>query len=56
MIGELIRGAIIAQNTIVCDTVEPLSTPFDAVSYMGTWYNIQHSKGAAFQPESFECT
>ena len=23
---------------------------------MGTWYEIQHSHGAPFQPDSFECT
>ncbi len=44
------------KNATVCDTVGPLATPFDAASYMGTWYNIQHSTGAAFQPDWFDCT
>ena len=29
-----------SDNKIVCDTVGPLAAPFDAASYMGTWYNI----------------
>ena len=40
----------------ICDTVAPLSSPFDAKRYMGTWYAIQHSKGAPFQSEYFERT
>jgi hypothetical protein len=23
---------------------------------MGTWYEIQHSSGASFQPDFFDCT
>ena len=42
-------------KTTVCDTVEPLTEPFDAAAYMGTWYEIQHSAGAPFQPDSFDC-
>ena len=43
-------------GNVTCDTVEPLATPFDAEAYMGTWYDIQHSTGAAFQPDYFDCT
>jgi len=39
-----------------CDTVSPLPSPFEADRYMGTWYEIQHSSGAAFQPDFFDCT
>ena len=36
------------QDNIVCDNVQPLSNPFEADRYMGTWYQIQHSSGAIF--------
>ena len=43
-------------DNLTCDMVEPLSAPFEADRYMGTWYEIQHSTGAAFQPDFFKCT
>ena len=43
-------------NKVVCDTVEPLAEPFDAARYMGTWYEIQRSSGAIFQPDIQNCT
>ena len=46
----------VSSNKIVCDTVEPLAAPFEADRYMGTWYEIQHSTGASFQPDFFKCT
>ena len=39
-----------------CDNVSPLAAPLEADRYMGTWYNIQHSHGAPFQPDNLECT
>ena len=36
------------RTNTVCDTVEPLSAPFEATRYMGTWYEIQHTGGVAF--------
>ena len=39
-----------------CDKVFPLSFPFEATRYMGTWYSIQHSSGSSFQPDFFDCT
>ena len=52
---NLLALSTASENTNVCDNVEPLAT-FDATKYMGTWYNIQHSHGAAFQPDYFDCT
>mmetsp|Transcript_959 Transcript_959/g.1502 ORF Transcript_959/g.1502 Transcript_959/m.1502 type:complete len:104 (-) Transcript_959:264-575(-) len=43
-------------NKVACDAVEPLAETFDAARYMGIWYEIQHSHGAAFQPDNFDCT
>ena len=39
-----------------CDPVSPLAAPLEADRYMGTWYEIQHSHGAPFQPDNFDCT
>merc|ERR1719183_100611 len=44
------------ENKTVCDAVEPLAAPFDAARYMGKWYEIQHSSGAMFQPDFYDCT
>ena len=44
-----------SSNSVVCDDVAPLDS-FDAARYMGTWYEIQHSHGAIFQPDNFDCT
>ena len=56
MLASLLESAATTPaNSVVCDTVEPLAS-FDASRYMGTWYNIQHSHGAAFQPDNFDCT
>ena len=40
----------------MCDKVNPLPFTFDAALYMGTWYDIQHSRGAIFQPDFFDCS
>ena len=50
------KFGIESASNVVCDTVEPLAEPFDAARYMGIWYDVQHSQGAAFQPDFFDCT
>ena len=56
MLASLLESVSTTMNGPVCDTVEPLPS-FDADRYMGTWYEIQHSKGAHFSPvEDFQCT
>ena len=52
---KLLAFSTVQENN-QCDTVYPLSTPLEAARYMGTWYNIQHSHGALFQPDNFDCT
>ena len=42
-------------NTIVCDQVEQMAS-IDADAYMGLWYEIAHSAGQGFQPDSWTCT
>ena len=55
-VSKFLASASVQENNTKCDTVYPLSFAFDAARYMGTWYEIQHSHGAFFQPDSFECT
>ena len=57
MLASLLESSTVTApvNSVVCDPVEPLAS-FELSRYMGTWYNIQHSHGAAFQPDSFDCT
>ena len=56
MLASLLDSVATTMNGPVCDTIDPLPS-FDASRYMGTWYEIQHSKGASFQPvENFTCT
>ena len=42
-------------SNVICDSVDPLAEPFDAARYMGTWYEIQRSQGAVFQPDFINC-
>ena len=42
-------------DSVVCDTNSPLPFNFEAARYMGTWYEIYHSKGEPFQPDSWTC-
>ena len=35
-------------NSVVCDATSGLSFDFEAARYMGTWYEIYHSKGEPF--------
>ena len=56
MLSNIARFLYGAQTATVCDPVEPMTAPFEADRYMGTWYNIQHSTGAIFQPDFFDCT
>ena len=57
MLGKLLESslAFTASNTIVCDTVEPLSA-FDGERYMGVWYQIQHSKDFHSGVPGAQCT
>ena len=41
------------RDPIICDEVAPLPEPFEAPRYMGKWYAIQHTSGAAFQPDFY---
>ena len=49
------KDAALGRGNIVCDTVDPLDS-FYPDRYMGTWYEIQHSMGQPFQPDSTSCT
>ena len=44
-----------SSNAVVCDATSGLSFDFEADRYMGTWYEIYHSKGEPFQPDSWTC-
>ena len=44
------------EGRIICDDVPGLPFKFEANRYMGTWYEIYHSKGEPFQPDSWTCT
>ena len=41
---------------VVCDPVAGLDDDFDAVSYMGTWYEIYHTKNQHFVSDDAKCT
>ena len=43
-------------NKVVCDAVLGLDQPFEAARYMGNWFEIYHSKGEPFQPDSWTCS
>ena len=43
------------KDNVVCDTLEGLPFAFEADRYMGNWYEIYHSKGEPFQPNSWTC-
>ena len=43
-----------SKEPIVCDTIPELES-FDAVRYMGNWFEIQHVKDEGFQPNSWKC-
>ena len=55
-LSKLLAFSTVQENAHKCDPVSPLEFAFEADRYMGTWYNIQHSHGAAFQPDSADCT
>ena len=40
---------------VVCDSFEGLADAFEADRYMGLWYEIYHSKGEPFQPDTATC-
>ena len=40
---------------VVCDDPATFE-PFDATSYMGLWYEIEHVANQPFQPDSWTCT
>ena len=43
------------KDKVVCDTVEGLPFAFEADRYMGTWFEMYHSKDEPFQPNSWTC-
>ena len=43
-------------NDVVCDSVQGLSFTFEPERYMGNWYEIYHSSGEPFQPDSWTCS
>ena len=53
-ISKLLAFASVQNNQ--CDPVSPLAAPLETDRYMGTWYEIQHSHGAPFLPDKYECT
>ena len=44
------------KGNVVCDSVPGLPFTFEADRYMGNWYEIYHSKGEGFQPDSWTCS
>ena len=51
-----ISSMVQKSDKVVCDTTEPLPFAFEADRYMGLWYEIYHSSGEPFQPDSWTCT
>ena len=43
-------------DTVVCDQVQGLPFTFEPERYMGNWYEIYHSSGEPFQPDSWTCS
>lgn len=43
------------KEAVVCDAVEGLDFTFEPARYMGDWYEIYHSSGEPFQPNSWTC-
>ena len=44
------------KDPVVCDRQSGLDFTFEPEKYMGTWYEIYHSSGEPFQPDSWTCT
>ena len=43
------------KDKVVCDRAPGLNFTFEPERYMGTWYEIYHSSGEPFQPNSWKC-
>ena len=48
-------SSLFGKDKVVCDTVEGLPFSFEPTRYMGNWYEIYHSSGEPFQPNSWTC-
>jgi len=48
-------GSLLKKDKVVCDSFDPLPFALEAERYMGNWYEIYHSSGEPFQPDSWIC-
>ena len=59
MLASLTKAAaffgLTKKESIVCDRAPGLSFTFEPERYMGTWYEIAHSKDESFQPNAWAC-
>ena len=59
MISNILKtfgvSALNKKDKVVCDDVKGLPFTFEADRYMGSWFEIYHSRSEPFQPDSWTC-